>query len=100
MLSKKILVLFYDITKEDSYEQLERTYREFQQNSSKHFIKPLKMLVGCKEDLKRANDNEKMINKFAKANGFRPFITSARYNKNVDEVFNFIIESYENGFFV
>lgn len=94
------MILFFDITKEDSYEQLEKIYKDFLKNSSKHFIKPLKILVGCKEDLKRTNNNEKLIEKFGKANGFQLFTTSARYNKNVDEVFNFIIESFENEFFV
>lgn len=94
------MILFFDITKEDSYEQLEKIYKDFLSNSSKYFIKPLKILVGCKEDLKRTNNNEKLIEKFSKANGFRFFTTSARYNKNVDEVFNFIIECFENEFFV
>ena len=68
--------------------EIEKYYEEFTKNVSCDIkSKCLKILVGCKADLKYRNEKAQQIEKFSQNKGFKHFITSTKLNKNVDEVF-------------
>ena len=81
-------MLFYNLEKSDSIGDVERYYEEFLKNVSLEMKnRCLKILVGCKADLKLKNEKAVQIEKFAQNKGFKHYITSAKLNKTVDEVF-------------
>ncbi|KAJ5076558.1 ras-related protein rab-35-like [Anaeramoeba ignava] len=84
-------ILVYDLTSEDSIQELEYFFREIEQNCSENI---LIIVAGNKSDLdSKIKNPEEELMKYTKGQELQHFKTSAKNGSNVNELFHFIAES-------
>lgn len=85
------VVLVYDVTRTDSFENLEQWLKEVQLYSPNHGESVVKLLVGNKVDLDRQVERER-AEAWARSHGMMFLEASAKTKLGIREVFNEVVQ--------